>query len=48
MGSLISAIDRYEVQKYLGRGQFSHVYLARDMHSKKDVVLKILRPSEIN
>jgi len=36
--------SRYEVQKKLGEGGMSYVYLAREVSTRHDVAIKVLSP----
>jgi len=45
LGSLRSAlVDRYEIERKLGQGAMSTVYLARDVKLDRPVAVKVLRP----
>eukprot|EP00758_Cryptobia_borreli_P004641 Tbor_TRINITY_DN4497_c1_g2::TRINITY_DN4497_c1_g2_i1::g.8087::m.8087/K03097/CSNK2A; casein kinase II subunit alpha len=36
--------DRYEIEKKIGRGKYSDVFLGWDVEKKKQVVIKVLKP----
>jgi serine/threonine-protein kinase len=40
----VALADRYTVDRQIGRGGMSIVYLAKDLNNKRNVALKVLRP----
>lgn len=44
LGILKRDVENYRVDKAIGRGKFSQVFLAKKKDSEEKVVLKILKP----